>query len=244
MTVVWLTAFLDRPADRFDAAVAFWATVTDSTISPARGADGEFATLVPADGDAYLRVQRVGSDGGIHVDVHVDDVPAAVAAATSSGAVLVHEAAGVPVLRSPGGLLFCVVGDDGSRRRPAAPVVGGVRAQVDRVCIDVPEPAYQAERQFWAGLTGWECRAAKVDGFAYLAHPAGMALELLLQRLGPDSPATRAGAHLDLGCDDVDTLVGAHVALGATVVAEHEFWTVLADPAGHPYCLIRRPPID
>jgi hypothetical protein len=34
-----------------------------------------------------------------------------------------------------------------------------------------------------------------------------------------------------------------HVALGAWVIADHEHWTVLADPAGREYCLIRRPPI-
>ena len=82
MTVVWLTAFVDRPADRFDAAAAFWATVTESVVSPARGADGEFVTLAPADGDANLRLQRVGTGGGIHLDLHVDDVSAAVARAT------------------------------------------------------------------------------------------------------------------------------------------------------------------
>ena len=147
-------------------------------------------------------------------------------------------------MRSPAGLVFCIVGDDGSRRRPTAPVVDGVRSQVDRMCIDIPAPAYDAERQFWTSLTGWELHAARMDEFSYLAHPAGFALELLLQRLGPDSPATEAGAHLDLACDDVDAMVGTHRALGATVVAEHEHWTVLADPAGLPYCLIRRPPIS
>lgn len=243
MTIVWLTAFVDRPADRFEASIAFWATVTASTTSPARGADGEFATLLPADGDAYLRVQRVGAGGGIHVDLHVDDVPGTVAAATSLGATQLHDAAGVPVLQSPSGFVFCVVTDDGSHRRPAAPVIDGVRAQVDRVCIDVPEPAYDAERTFWASLTGWTLRDASVDGFSRLIHPAGTALELLFQRLGPDSPATAAGAHLDLACDDVDAMVRTHVALGATVGAEHQHWTVLADPAGFPYCLIRRPPI-
>lgn len=244
MTIVWLTAFVDRPADQFDAAAAFWAAATDSALSPARGADGEFATLLPAAGDAYLRAQRVRSGGGTHIDLHVDDVPITVATATSLGAAVVHEAAGVPVLRSPSGLVFCIVDDDGSRHRPAAPVVHGVRAQVDRVCIDVPSGAYDAEYRFWAGLTGWEHRTAKVDGFSYLAHPPGMALELLFQRLGSDSPATEAGAHLDLACDDVDAMVRRHIESGATVVAEHQHWTVLADPAGFPYCLIRRPPID
>jgi predicted enzyme related to lactoylglutathione lyase len=244
VTIVWLTAFIDRPAERFDAATAFWAAVTGSAVSPARGARDEFATLVPADGDAYVRVQRVDAGGGIHLDVHVDDVAAAVDAATGLGASPVHQDAGVPVLRSPSGMVFCVVADDGSRRRPAAPIVEGVRSQLDRVCIDIPAPDYDAERHFWAALTGWELRGAPMNEFSYLALQQGLALGLLLQRLEPDSPATEAGAHLDLACDDVDAMVGTHRGLGAAVMAEHEHWTVMADPAGLPYCLIRRPPLS
>jgi hypothetical protein len=48
MAVKWLTVFFDFPADTFDAGVAFWREVTGSGLSPFRGADGEFATLVPA----------------------------------------------------------------------------------------------------------------------------------------------------------------------------------------------------
>jgi hypothetical protein len=60
--VRWLTVFLDFPAGSFGAGVAFWREVTGSGLSPFRGAAGEFATLLPADGDAYLRVQRI-ADG-------------------------------------------------------------------------------------------------------------------------------------------------------------------------------------
>ena len=56
MTVRWLTAFLDRPAATIDAATAFWRTVTGSTLSTPRGEHRQFATLLPPDGDAYLRV--------------------------------------------------------------------------------------------------------------------------------------------------------------------------------------------
>jgi len=56
MPVRWLTVFLDFPADDFDAGVAFWREVTGCGLSPLRGAEGEFATLLPASGDAYLRV--------------------------------------------------------------------------------------------------------------------------------------------------------------------------------------------
>ncbi|MGH3293660.1 MAG: hypothetical protein ACRDP7_17815, partial [Trebonia sp.] len=62
MSLRWLTIFLDFPAGSFDDGVAFWREVTGYGLSPARGADGEFATLLPPAGDAYLRVQRI-ADG-------------------------------------------------------------------------------------------------------------------------------------------------------------------------------------
>jgi len=72
VAVRWLTVFLDFPATSFGAGVAFWREVTGSGLSPLRGAAGEFATLLPADGDAYLRVQRVaGGSGGHHLDLPV-----------------------------------------------------------------------------------------------------------------------------------------------------------------------------
>ena len=73
MSIPWLTVFLDFPADRFDRRGEFWRQVTGYGLSPSRGADGEFATLLPPSGDAYLRVQRVlGGAGGCHLDLHVD----------------------------------------------------------------------------------------------------------------------------------------------------------------------------
>jgi hypothetical protein len=49
-------------------------------------------------------------------------------------------------------------------------------------------------------------------------------------------------AHLDVGSPDRAAEVRRHLALGASLVAEEEFWTVLADPAGLPYCVTDRDP--
>ena len=69
--VRWLTAFLDRPEPAAAAAEAFWTTVTGTTVSPRRGDRGQFATLLPAAGDPFLRTQTVCADnGGGHLDVH------------------------------------------------------------------------------------------------------------------------------------------------------------------------------
>jgi hypothetical protein len=58
MTIQWVTGFLDFPASVFEAGRHFWLGVTGYTLSPPRGPRADFATLVPGEGDAYLRVQR------------------------------------------------------------------------------------------------------------------------------------------------------------------------------------------
>jgi hypothetical protein len=64
----WVTIFLDFPGDAFEAGVAFWREVTGYGLSSSRGEAGEFATLLPPDGDAYLRVQRIfDGAGGCHL---------------------------------------------------------------------------------------------------------------------------------------------------------------------------------
>ena len=74
----WIWAFIDRPLERFDQAAAFWTTVTDSRLSTRRGSDDEFATLLPPSGHSSLKLQGVRGPGGAHLDLEVNDVPAAI----------------------------------------------------------------------------------------------------------------------------------------------------------------------
>jgi hypothetical protein len=233
--VRWVTGFLDGP-DR--SAEGFWRAVTGSGLSARRGADGRFATLVPADGDAYLRVQVVGSPPArCHLDLHVPDVSGSSALALDLGAGKVFAEPGLVVLRSPAGIPFCLVGWDGEAARPE-PVrwPGGHRSRVDQMCLDVPAADFDGEADFWAALTGWP-RVAMAD-FDHLVRPDGMPLRLLFQRIGTDV----AGMHLDLACDDVAAEVARHGALGAAVVRVTEQWTTLRDPAGREYCVTSRRP--
>ena len=226
VTVRWLTTFLDRPASTFDEAVAFWTAVTGTTLSPARGEHGEFATLVPADGDAYLRMQRVAAGpGGSHLDLHTDDIAALAEVTECLGATVQRRLDDVVVLRSPAGLPFCSVRHRGeaTRSEPMS-VDGGPRTQVDQVCIDVPPDEYDRECAFWAALTGWEHQSAMLPEFSYLVRPEQIATRILFQRLG-DGPVA---AHLDIACSDVDAATAHHEALGATVEDHHEWWTTLA----------------
>lgn len=243
MAVVWTTAFLDLPPAQHAAGVAFWCAVTATTLSEARGDDAQFATLVPADGDAYVCAQRLGDVPRVHVDLHVEDVDAHTALAERLGATVVLRAEHV-VLVSPGGFVFCLVRDRGERTRPA-PVTGALGAVsiVDQVCLDVPPDAFEQEGAFWAALTGWALHAGSRPEFAALARPAGIPLRFLLQRL--DDPGTRRGvtAHLDLACGEGQAVVAAeHAALGGHVVGAGQWWTVMRDPAGSAYCLTPRDP--
>lgn len=244
VVVHWLTAFVDLPAESFDRAVEFWQEVTGTHLSPARGEHGEFATLLPADGDAFLRVQRVlEGPGGVHLDLHVDDVGVASYVAVGLGATLV-ENRGHRIMRSPAGLTFCLVRHEGESKRPRPHRIEGVgTSRADQVCLDVPAAALSAEAKFWSTFTGWPYHPASLPEFGVLERPLAMPLRVLLQRLGDDDTRTVASAHLDLAAgDDVDALAAHHVALGAELVQAHERWTTLRDPAGLAYCLTHRNP--
>ncbi len=229
MSVRWMTGFLDSPSR---VAEPFWQAVTGSGLSARRGPGGAFATLLPARGDAYLRVQVVG-DGPAraHLDLHVGDVAAQARRAAGLGAVVLRDEGELVVLRSPAGLSFCLVSWAGESVRS-----GGGRSVVDQLCLDVPVGEFDAEADFWAALTGWPRRPGSRPEFDFLVRPDAMPLRLLLQRV--DGPA---GMHVDLACEDRAAEVEWHVELGARVVAVHERWTTLRDPAGRAYCVTDRP---
>jgi hypothetical protein len=198
---------------------------------------------VPVKGDAFLRVQRLDRGvGGCHLDVHTQDVDAVSKLAVSLGGGVSQQWPGVAVLRSPGGLAFCVVEWHGQQFRPPPLTWSpGYRSLVDQLCIDIPPDVFDRECGFWAGLTGWEHRRGARSELHHLARPVGLPLRLLLQRLD-DGGADRCRAHLDLACTDVTAERRRHEELGATVTATMANWTTLQDPAGLAYCITRRDP--
>lgn len=245
MSPFWLSAFLDFAAADRARGVQFWSAVTGYAGSPPRGAHDEFATLVPPDGDDYLRVQRrERGPTRIHLDLHVEDVDAATASAEALGASTVARPDhGYVVLRSPGGLTFCFVRHRASRIPGPAAWPGVRRSRVYQVCLDVPPASYDAECGFWAGLVGGTVEPLPTrPEFAWLRGPRQLPLDVLLQRLDAAGPAAVVAAHLDLGTTDRAAEVARHVALGARSGAIEEFWTVLTDPAGMVYCVTDRDP--
>jgi Glyoxalase-like domain len=238
----WLTGFLDFPTPGLPAGAEFWQRVTAFELSAPRGDREHFATLLPSEGDPYLRVQgTLAGPPGCHLDLHSDDVADTARVAVRLGASVRFEVPGLVVLESPGGLAFCAVRHAGEQERPP-PVSwpGGSRSLLDQLCIDIPAARYDTEARFWAELTGWERRPGRRPEFEYLVRPPGMPLRLLLQRLDDGDGPCRA--HPDLACDDVAAERERHEELGARVVRTTGYWTTLTDPVGLAYCITSRDP--
>ncbi|HET8561059.1 MAG TPA: VOC family protein [Marmoricola sp.] len=236
----WITAFLDTDETRAPAAERFWCAVTGSELSVRRGARAEFATLLPPDGDPFLRAQTVvqSPPGGLHLDLHTSDVDGLAARAEQLGASASYHELGYVVLGSPGGLTFCIVGGPGGRRPGPVSWLGG-NSLVDQVCLDIPPSRFEAEVGFWRRLTGWPEVETSSPEFSRLARGDGLPLQLLLQRLDEEQPVVTA--HLDLACDDRSAEVARHRDLGASVVRRTDGWTTLRDPSGREYCITDRP---
>jgi hypothetical protein len=239
MTIGWLTAMLDSPPETSAASERFWRRVTGTRLSPRRGPRDEFATLVPPAGDPLLKVQRVGQSipGGLHLDVHTDDVRGLAARVDALGGSTSHHVLGYVICGSPGGMTFCLVGHPG-RRRPDPVGPPGARSLLDQVVLEVPPSQWDSEREFWAALTGWDTGPRTPAELAPLARSDGMPLRLLLERL--DEEQYTVTGHLDLACDDHDAETARHQDLGARLVRRTPSWTMLRDPAGRGYRLTRR----
>lgn len=235
----WNTAFIDRPADRFDEAAAFWSTVTGTRLSERRGERGEFATLLPSSGDPCLRIQAVGGSGGAHLDLDVEDPESARHAALEHGASLVGEHDGWTVLRSPGGVVFCLTAENGTQAPPPIAAPGGALSRLDQICLDIGPEGFDREVRFWSGFTGWGLTPTGDAEFTRLAVPPELPIRILLQRLDEERPSS---AHLDLACSDIDAVVAWHRELGAQRVGGGRAWAVMLDPVGGVYCLTSRDP--
>lgn len=241
MDVRWLTIFIDRPAEQFEASTAFWEAVSESGLSTPRGDRCQFATLIPPSGDPYLRVQSTTNEIRIHLDLHVPSIPEARQEAETLGATVLADLGHV-IMASPGGFVFCLVGQHSESTTPT-PVGGDTPYAVDQVCIDVHVDRFESEAAFWAELTGWERNVGALDEFHWLARPAGLPVRVLLQRLGADDTGKPVRAHIDIACGPHGPEIAAqHEKLGATQVSEGRFWIAMTDPAGQPYCLTQRDP--
>ncbi|MGW0790452.1 VOC family protein [Streptomyces sp. NPDC002911] len=122
-------------------------------------------------------------------------------------------------------------------------------AELQCVVLDCPAPARLAG--FYAAVLGGEAdrpdtRWALDENWATVHTPSGPVLcfqrvEEFLPPRWPD-PAHPQQFHLDFGVPDLDRAQEQVLALGATVLdggTVARSWRVFADPAGHPFCLVR-----
>jgi hypothetical protein len=227
----------------FGVAAEFWAAVTGSMLSERRGEHGQFVTLVPPAGDAWLRVQGVGDAGGAHLDFEVDDPDAMVAHAIAlGGEVAAAYDDGLVVVRSPASVPFCVMPWSGaSQRAPVTRHRNGTQSRLDQVCLDLPPSRHDAEVRFWSALTGWRHRRGVLREFGLLRPPsdAGLPVQILTQRLDDEGAVA---AHHDVACSDLGAVCEVHEGYGARLVWRGPHWLVMRDPAGGVYCLTNRHP--
>jgi catechol 2,3-dioxygenase-like lactoylglutathione lyase family enzyme len=112
--------------------------------------------------------------------------------------------------------------------------------RLHHVILDCPDPASLAE--FYSELLGQPI-AYRSDDFVVVAasdSSSGLAFQLAPGNPRPTWPHSGVPQqfHLDIMVEDVAASGPRVLALGATKLDGEG---VYADPAGHPFCLIRRP---
>ena len=243
MEIKWMHALIDLPAEVYEGAQRFWSAVSDTTLGPINPEHPEYRHLNPSTGDMVLEMQRI-NDGPptAHLDLAVNDVPAGAQHAIESGASLVAEhPGGHVVLKTPGGVQFCVIPWNGQHQK--APAIDPTRPHaIDQICLDVPHHRFDDDLTFWTTLTGWNINPPKHPEFRSLDQPSHLPLRILIQQLGADDTGGPR-AHLDISSGAfVEALAPDHQRAGANVVDRFHDWILLEAPGGLPYCLTSRQP--
>ena len=113
--------------------------------------------------------------------------------------------------------------------------------RLHHLVMDCRDPAALAH--FWSGLLGLPVTYAD-DDFVVVSvsqQLSGLAFQRSPGHVAPDWPGAQGQQqmHLDVMVDDVAAATEQARAIGARQLSGDG--TVLADPAGHPFCLIPRP---
>ncbi|WP_112141492.1 VOC family protein [Glycomyces dulcitolivorans] len=121
-----------------------------------------------------------------------------------------------------------------------------MKAHFECVVLDCPEPTALA--RFYQSVLGGDVnrpdrRWSLGDGSATLHLESGFVL--LFQPVEdyrpprwPD-PAYPQQFHLDFAVPDLEEAQAEVLANGAVLLDDQQGWRVYADPAGHPFCLVR-----
>ena len=102
------------------------------------------------------------------------------------------------------------------------------------IVIDVPSEVHDRARDFWTTALHASARRGKVYPEYHVLEGAAVPGTVMVQDVG----STPARIHLDIETDDRVAEVARLTSAGATVVEEHDDWTVLSDPAGLLFCVV------
>jgi hypothetical protein len=102
------------------------------------------------------------------------------------------------------------------------------------VVLDFGSDVHDRARDFWKVALAADIRRGKrFPEYHVLEHPAALG-PVLMQDIGDGE----SRVHLDIESDDIAAEVMRLVKAGASVVQQHEDWTVLRDPAGLLFCVV------
>jgi len=118
--------------------------------------------------------------------------------------------------------------------------IGAMIGRLHHVVLDCPDPGALAA--FYSELLGQPVTYRSADWVVVAPNDtsSGLAFQLSPDQIRPTwpDPAVPQQVHLDVMVEDVATSARQVLELGATKLDGEN---VYADPAGHPFCLIRRP---
>jgi hypothetical protein len=112
-------------------------------------------------------------------------------------------------------------------------VRGGGPTRITEMIIDTADAASaHAQAAWWADV--WGGRVVDDErGFSYLEDVPGLPFDTVDLIPVPEPKTVKNRIHWDITSDDRAGLVER----GATVLAEHPSWTVMADPEGNEFCV-------
>jgi predicted enzyme related to lactoylglutathione lyase len=117
---------------------------------------------------------------------------------------------------------------------------------VDALNVDCRDPRLLAD--FWMAALGYRLEDADDEGVS-IVPPEGASGWTLLFFVVPEGKSVKNRLHLDLSppetmAAEVDRLRAAGATVQGRVDEGGSFWTVMLDPEGNEFCLLRGPADD
>ena len=113
---------------------------------------------------------------------------------------------------------------------------------IDTLTVDCADPGVVG--RFWAEALGWQV-VDEDNGEIEIADPAGRDRPMLFQVV-PEPKSVKNRWHLDLRpstsmAAEIERVVGLGAAVLERIDEHGSYWTVLQDPEGNEFCVLRGP---